>query len=629
MALKPVEKMNLFKYIKSNPMVKVYFGDMCDAIARRKGNVSYVEVIEYCVNYMLDIFNGKNSFNMKLFNKFLLIIATLFVWCNDDNIEVDEILVGRIRMLNSDYNEYKTKNELPEDEEVVKLFGVIDEVLAEKYPVDNKEDVVAYIREISRLQEEIKSLKKELEDKAKDCESAFKELKDKEKELKKKQEDTGKANNEAQKQKALAEKLDKQVKEMQGKLAELERKCAQLQEVVDRLQGDNEKLESLRTSLENEISALRALVAEKEGIIAAKESIIASFNEQKRRESIVEQEEADKDEIERRIEESLFSKLLTTGGTIDELVASLNEEGLLVDNDDVYNHIANIRNTANISTPSFGATPKYIVVPPTIVRNGVFDITLPPGCKSYDILLTSDYHISTLDKNAISDYDKILDYCEVNNIRLVINAGDFFCFKFPAKGNMLKGFTDARKVVDRAIAKLPTNPNVYHAILGGNHDKDSLRYGFDAITSLTNAREDYLHLGYDHAAITFNGQRSMLTSFMVHHINGRFPEPVMDEDFSNHSLVQSLESYYNNVNRSRNDTYFDALGHIHKSELDLLNSICTIPSLRFDRFNNGAWHLKVYFDEKTNIKYVVFKPLDLTDKLVPTTELIYQKLVLK
>ena len=38
---------------------------------------------------------------------------------------------------------------------------------------------------------------------------------------------------------------------------------------------------------------------------------------------------------------------------------------------------------------------------------------------------------------------------------------------------------------------------------------------------------------------------------------------------------------------------------------------------------------KVYFDEKKRIKYMVFIPLDLKDKLVPITEIAYQKLVLK
>lgn len=629
MSLTPIEKINLLKYIKSNPMGELYFGDMKEAIARRKGQVSFVEVIEYCTDYILESFTGKNTFNVKLCCKCASCVETLITWCDEDNINVDELLIGKIRMLKSEYETYKASNPVEDDEKLVNLFNSIEAFFNEVYPVNNEQEAISYVKEISRLQEEIKILKKELDEQSRTCDLAEKRLKEKERDLKKKQEETSKAKNEEARQKAIADRLDKEIIRMRSKIEELESKVSELQGLVDNLNSSNENLGSLKISLEGEVRALRELLTQKESLLKAKEKVIAAYADSERRASIKEQEEADKAHLDEQIRENIFTQLINGGCTSEELVAGLSKDGFQIELTDVYRHITDLRRIVNISTPSFNTSPNYVIVPPQIVRNGTFDITIPEGCKSYDILLTSDYHISTLEKQTISDFDAILEYCTLNNIKLVINAGDFYCFRFPNKANLLKRVTNAQKIVERTISKLPSCPGIYHAIMGGNHDKDALRYGFDPLATLTNAREDYLHLGYDHVTITFNGERSLLTSFMVHHINNRFPDPVMQDEYSNEFLIQSLESYYSNLDCSRDDSYIDVLGHFHKSGLDTINSICTAPSFRRDRFNNGAWHLKVYFDDKTNIKYMVFKPLELNGKLVATTEIAYQKLLLK
>ncbi|MDE5888393.1 MAG: hypothetical protein K2H20_00060, partial [Bacilli bacterium] len=218
------------------------------------------------------------------------------------------------------------------------------------------------------------------------------------------------------------------------------------------------------------------------------------------------------------------------------------------------------------------------------------------------------------------------DYCEENGIKTILNAGDFFSW------TRLKGKQRGavcQRIVDKAILKYPSRKGIKHAILGGNHDKDMLAVGVDPLQLMAEAREDFINLGYSHCKITFGGSVSILDSIGMHHPNRRFPETVGDGEYTTSKIVNMIKGYNGRNGIDSDNIYVDLLGHIHMSSLDTENGICIVPSYRKDRVVNGAWHIKVYFKDN-HISNIVFIPIIKTRKLIPTTEINYQKrLILK
>ena len=64
-----------------------------------------------------------------------------------------------------------------------------------------------------------------------------------------------------------------------------------------------------------------------------------------------------------------------------------------------------------------------------------------------------------------------------------------------------------------------------------------------------------------------------------------------------------LSSIYQKQNRDRDDSYIDIFGHTHKSQFNYLAGYCYIPSYFDGGSKRGACHLRIYFDEDTDIKY--------------------------
>jgi hypothetical protein len=94
-------------------------------------------------------------------------------------------------------------------------------------------------------------------------------------------------------------------------------------------------------------------------------------------------------------------------------------------------------------------------------------------------------------------------------------------------------------------------------------------------------------------------------------------------------LEKYLKELYQQQNRNRNNSYIDIFGHTHKSQFNYPSSYCYIPSFFEGQQKKGACHLRIYFDEDTDIKYMVFMPLTTNTKLVKTNEIIYQKTLKK
>ena len=616
MALSSFEKIKVMKYIRETRNGEIYYSSICRVLEKGR-KASYSELIEFFTKYVVDNFN-KDNVSKNMIGKCLSCISVLLSW----STEIDEMLLGEIRLLKVAYEDYLKRNNIDKIEEIDIEIHIIDKYIKNKYPVDNEEQVISYINEISCLKNEVNRLTRELSTQVGIYDELNKKYKEQSRKLSKKNDEVNKVTEEDQRKKREIKDLNNRIKELLKKISELDSRLEQVEE-------DNNGLKSLKDILDADVTYLKNRVEELERTLALKEEALKSFDDKLRRESLLELQQAKEEEKKEKIKEIILARLTSGGIVLTDLFNELVEQDYEVSMDELFAYINEYKQELNIVPSGLTLSPRYVIMPPSISSNGTFDISIPTDCKSYDILLISDLHLSVIDEGVISDYNKLLDYCVANKIKIILNAGDFFCFKYPFKTEMLNGLTGSKKIVDKAISKLPSAPGLYQAILGGNHDKDALGYGFDAIKTLTDAREDFINLGYDHVTITFNGQLSLLHSFMLHHPSSKFVDPVLEEKFDNESLKQSLEDYYSNCKRSRNDSYLDIIGHFHRSGLDSLNAICNVPSLWHDRFNNGAWHMKVYFDELNNIKYIIFKPLVLNDKLVATTEIVYQKLVLK
>lgn len=627
MALSSLDKMRINKYVKETPVGGVYYSTLCKALKSKK-KVSYPELLEFFTKYVIDSLNNDKR-TIKTLSKYVYCIKYFFVLSKKSGVILDDILLGEIRLVVETYNNCLNDKRIEKSNDLNDLIFFLDRYLEGNYPVKDEEQTLSYIKEINSLQEQIKQLAKDLDEQVKIYNALNKKLKDSESKLTKKTEEVVSLKKENEKSSREIEELREKIKKLNYSVIVLNKQVEELEETNREFSSNQVSFSLLKEQLEKEIDVLIKRINELESILLAKEELLKSYADKERRESLQEIRLVEEENIKEKIKDIILNKLASGGVILDELVAELSSQDYDVSRELIFSYLNEIRNEINIGVSSLSSSPKYIIVPPNVVSNETFDIDVPLGCKSYDILLISDLHFSKFDEQVINEYNKVLDYCAANSVKLILNLGDFFCFKYPYKTDMLQGLTSSKKIVEKAISKLPVSDGIYHAILGGNHDKDALTYGFDSIKMLTDAREDFVSLGYDHVTITFNGQKNLLHSFMLHHPSTKFGDPVLDDKFDNESLAQSLGDYYTNMGRRRRDSYLDVIGHFHRSGLDSFNSICTVPSLFFDRYNNGAWHLKVYFDEETNFKYMVFKPLDLEDKLVATTEIYYQKLTLK
>lgn len=130
---------------------------------------------------------------------------------------------------------------------------------------------------------------------------------------------------------------------------------------------------------------------------------------------------------------------------------------------------------------------------------------------------------------------------------------------------------------------------------------------------------DLTNIGYDEAKIYID---SDIHPLILHHFNRKIK--------NNELLVQKIGDYYSRNGDIFDDTYLNLVGHLHKSSYNYSDNYCLVPSLTCDRYQNGAWHLKIYLNEDGTIKYLILIPLILLDnKLLPTSEIVHERKLIK
>ena len=605
MAITVVDKKKINEYLKSHAAGELYWGDMCDYIGKR-GKITDTEFLEYFVSCVVTTFNKNEKISSKQTVKYLAIVEALLEWIHDDKVEISEDILDRIRSFKEFYDDYLTRNNQEKDESVNYGVETVLDVVNGFYPVaKNSESVSKYITQIDELNIRIKELEKELKDARRMYNNLQQSYEQK----------TEKADSLYEETLTLGKALrtkEKEIAELNSKLEELNGKILQLEETLTQVQAQKDILEPFKMMFEE---------------------LKVDFEQVKRLLEIEQDSKRALEEFEvkqSKLEQLMYQKLLTDGSDVNELIRYLTAHGLATTKSEVVSVLKRLKEKINIDSSVFSTQPIYKVIPPVLREDGTFNINVPFGCKHYDVLLVSDFHIKEFNKKVLTGFDALNEYCVRNDISLILNAGDFFQ-GFSARPLDYTNAMNNYGAVEQAIERIPKADGIYHAILGGNHERNAANYGFDPIGLLAQEREDFISLGYTHSIIELSNPTYKLGKFDLHHPY-TFDFPIrLDEDGIDLEDISSgyLADVYARQSRTREDSYIDIFGHTHRSQFNYPGSYYFLPPFFEGATRRGACHLRVYFDEDTSIKYMVFMPLSYGTKLVRNNEIIYQKTLKK
>ena len=617
MSITPIDKVKIMKYLRENPIGEIYYLDLCDALGKR-GKIKDIEFLEFFVEAVIKEFKKDEKISIKQVSKLVATVESFLIWVNEAGVEVDSVLLDRIRAFEAYYDEYLNRTNYDIDLEftdtyladlistINRLYPVEelsdeDNSLEENGETKNSTSVLQYLNRIDELDSQYKTLKKEYDDVLRLSESLQAKYDKKVSDFTKKSEELARCSQ-------LVENKDREIDRLNESIVSLGERIKELEDALSSATSEIEVLTEFRTKYEFTLAELKSVKKELEARDRACNEAILQRN------------------TDSMIESLIYQKLLVEGANINQILDYLKNSGYTLDKNYVYNLLNRMKSKINLVNGTFSLSPTYKVVAPQILESGVFDIGINPGTKRYDIMLVSDFHLREINDKAISGMSSIYDYCAGHDINLILNLGDYY--DYLGGGSDLENASANYRLVSDTISLMPKSDGIYQAILGGNHDKRVLKYGFDPIEMVAREREDYINLGYSHATVTLNGSKSVLNSFDLHHPNRMaFNLTLGNDGVDSENILTYLNEIYSGIGRNRDDSFVDLFGHTHKSQFNFMDSYCFIPSFFEGKSRKGACHLRIYLDEETQIKYMVFMPLSVTDKFTKQTEIVYQKVL--
>lgn len=597
MAITAVDKVKINKYLKECSIEYLSYADMCEAIGKRS-KISHNEFLEYFTDCVVNELRKNDKISMKHLTKVVAIVQSFVVWINEANGQISEDLLNKIRSFKNLYEDYLARNGFDEDSDFSNNY--LDRVLTvvnDLYPSENNTDTMSkYISRIGELEDQVKKLEQELSG----ITSEYKRLiKDYDK----------KSNN----LEGLKEKIASLRKDVRSKNKEI----AKLYEVIESLTKKNHELEGTLSQAQSENELLRPYKQQYEELAIEVEGLRKTVEEDK-----LSKIAAAKLELKHsKIVELLYQKLLFERVTVDGLLEYVQSQGIVSDVNEISFLLKRMSGKINIDSNAFSVSPMYKIVSPSLLQNSDFSISVPSGCKYFDIMLVSDFHIQEFDKKTLVGINELKDYCVRNGISFILNLGDFY-HGFSSRPLDYQNAIKNYNIVEQTISLFPKADGLYHAILGGNHERNIANYGFDSVRLLAETREDFINLGYMHSNISFDGLSGKLGAFGIHHPDS-FDFNIDEESIGLNGVVRYLDNLYDKQGRNRENSYIDFFGHTHRSQFNASDSYCFVPAY----FKNGANHLRIYFNEDTDIKYMVCMPLGFNNdtRLVKNNEIIYQK----
>lgn len=596
MALTAVDKVKINKYLKEHASDNIYYLDMCDAIGKRD-KISDVEFLDYFVETVVKNFQTSSKISVKQMTKFLIVVESFFSWVYEQGSNIKEETIEMMRSFGDFYIEYLNKNNLAKDEEFyTECIEPVLKKVNKLYPSNSKDEHVGkYVSKIVELEEQINRLNKSLSSVIKEKGQLSESYDQKIKRIEVLTKEISSLNNAIQTKEVQIETLNNSVSILNESINELESN-------LNSVQNENSSLLSFKTKYEellNEVANLRRTLEDGE--------------KQKKETQDIEVKQSN-------IEKLIYEKLLSERSSLDDVLSFVQEKGFVSSKEEVYSLLQNIKKIVNIDNSFFQTSPSYKIASPIVLEDGKFIVSVPRGSESIDLMLAADFHIKEFNNKTLNEFDMLNEYCSNHGINLILNLGDFYhglCGRSLDYENAIKNY----KIVEESIAMIPRLEGIYHAILGGNHDKNIVQYGFDPLEVLSSAREDFINLGYIHSTIELRGTNKIYGRLDVHHPD-TFTLP-MDLTDDIEEMNHYLNDIYDRQNRSRDDSYIDVFGHTHINRFNYPEGYYYLGP-----FKNGACHLRINFNDK-EIENMVFMPLSATNKLVKNNEIIYQKILRK
>ena len=540
MALTALDKMNINKYLKEHAMGDIYFGDMRNTLGKRKNVVSDCEFLDYFTEYVAQVFRKDEKLSVKHVAKVVSCVSAILGWVHEENQNVSDETLDKIRSFKEFYEEYLERTGTEKDLDLYDNY-IVDAVerVNELYPSEVvSESVSKYITKVAELEAIIKRMEKDINE-------AIRQNALLQAEKDKKTEKIDSLNETVRELEKDVRDKAKSILELSDSVTSLEKRIAELSEALQAAESLNLELGSFKEQYE-------ALVVEVERL----QGVIDEDIKAKTKEAKIKAKHTN-------MEALMYQALLFDRINVDGLVRYLKEKKISTDRSEVVEVLSGMKKVITLDNSRFSTQPSYKVVQPVLREDGVFEIDVPFGCKHYDVLLTSDMHIREMDGRVLRGYDAMLDYCSKNNINLVLSLGDFFN-GMSANSLEYEHAVQNYEVVEDAISKIPRQDGLYHAVLGGNHDKNIARYGFDPIKMLSDARSDFIDLGYTHSTVTLNSPTNYLGCFDIHHPDDfEFPVDVNDDGIDLAFMNEYLDGIYSTQGRSRDDSYIDILGLTH------------------------------------------------------------------
>lgn len=604
MALSAYIKTQINGVLTKRSIEDIYLDDF---YIQSKESYTYSEL----VNYLIEFYDKKltQQHSNKMLAKIIRSINLVINECS--NLSMSNSLNNSLIKLRDKYEQYLKDNDLKIDDNIVSELDELDKLLSNAKVEAKSEnninfDIMELQKKITHLEDELNLKKIQIIEKDNKCDQIKKELKDLKTKLRTLKKENGSAIKLVQEKDDIINTLKQKVEALElqvsGQIKQVEEKDDQISNIKNQnvsLSNQNTNYSKIIDSQANKLSKLKKELKECRNQI---EQLNTTNNQEIQNE---------------KIDEAILMLILENDSTIDEFKQSLKSIIGDVSVDEIYASINRLKSRYSFATSidvNFNSV--YKLSSPNYKNNVSINFQV---ANSIDIIAISDLHMSEFSQGELKNINYIYEYAVKNGIKTIINLGDLFDFKSFTNSLRYNDFKKNDNIIDDAIKFMPYDKSIHHLIMGGNHDK--LILGADAIKTLCDERKDFIDLGYDHARLILGND-----VIYLHHIDAKFDETIQKDCYTNKNLLVALRRYYEKISQSRNKSYLDLLGHVHKSSLSLSDSYAVIPSLNIDRFCNGAWHLKIYFDNNKNISNIIFIPLVFNSKVQANTEIVYKKM---
>lgn len=615
------DKIRIKKFIKTTGLEDLYYGGFYEGVKKNKYNDK--DVLSFLVDTLLGKFAEGIVSTDKLLIKYVVWIDNFYGWVVDSYGSPSEEVTAKVRTLKKSYLEYVERFELTSNDEIVRCIDSLVGEIEKLHGKEDEEKVNAYVASITALETKISSLEANLGKASAEICNLQKRLAEEEKKGRK----SIATNTELRE---LIQAKEKEIKEQLVLISELRAQIEEYGRKADVTKEEYELVMQQYKDLEKSNGELIELYNQLLDDYGNLEHTVETQKEQLDefvRVQEVREEEIRKENLvrlrEKSIDDFVIRLLIGNKLSVEDITELLCKQGYDVNSVDVNNSLKRIRSEINLITPNVATYPRqFSICSPSIVTNGSFNLGV--SSKVMNVMVISDLHLNEVNDDVVRTMDLIYDYCKKMSIDLIMNLGDILSINenfTPSKSL----FSENNRLIESILTRFPYDSGITHAVLGGNHDKGSLNLGIDLLSKLENGRDDFLSLGYDHCNVNIVGS-SQNDFFGIHHPSRRLLDSIDDYNLGARKLINHLDWHYPSEDE-RKKAYIDLFGHFHVSRLDMLNQYCSVPSLFKDRESNGAWHMKIYFDEKNNIKHMVFIPLVVNHKITKVSEIGYQRVL--